>query len=81
MAPPLTNNFITLIQDSSFWNVLGVYELALTTLTLSQAISNSVIRWGLYSMELAIYFVICYSLSFASQRIETRLARGVAGAN
>ncbi|HEY7849957.1 MAG TPA: amino acid ABC transporter permease [Ktedonobacterales bacterium] len=81
MAPPLTNNFITLIQDSSFWQVLGVYELSLTAFTLSQAISNSVIRWGLYSMELAIYFVICYSLAFASQRIETRLSRGVAGAN
>lgn len=81
MAPPLTNNFITLIQDSAFWQVLGVSELSLQTFTLSQAISNSTIRWGLYGMELAIYFVICYSLAFASQRIETRLARGVAGAN
>jgi His/Glu/Gln/Arg/opine family amino acid ABC transporter permease subunit len=81
MAPPLTNNFITLIQDSSFWQVLGVYELSLTVFTLSQAISNPVVRWGLYSMELAIYFAICYSLAFVSQRIETRLARGVAGAN
>ncbi len=81
MAPPLTNNFITLIQDSSFWQVLGVFELSLRTLTLTQAISNPQIRWGLYSMELAIYFVICYSLAFASQRIESRLSRGVAGAN
>ncbi len=81
MAPPLTNNFITLIQDSSFWQVLGVYELSLTVFTLTQASSNGTVRWGLYSMELVIYFVICYSLAFASGRIEARLARGVAGAN
>jgi polar amino acid transport system permease protein len=81
IAPPLTNNLITLIQDSAFWQVLGVFELSLQTFTLAQAISNPLIRWGLFGMELAIYFVICYSLAFASQRIETRLARGVAGAN
>ena len=81
MTPPLTNNFITCIQDSSFWQVLGVFELSLQTFTLSQAISNSLIRWGLYGMELVIYFILCYSLALASQRIEARLARGVAGAN
>lgn len=81
MIPPLTNNFITCIQDSSFWQVLGVFELSLQTFTLSQAISNSLIRWGLYGMELVIYFILCYSLALTSQRIEARLARGVAGAN
>lgn len=81
MTPPLTNNFITCIQDSAFWQVLGVFELSLQTFTLSQAISNSLIRWGLYGMELVIYFIICYSLALVSQRVEARLARGVAGAN
>lgn len=81
MTPPLTNNFITAIQDSSFWQVLGVFELSLQVSSLSLAISNDAIRWGLYSMELAIYFVICYSLAFASSRLEARLSRGVAGAN
>ena len=83
MIPPLTNNFITLVQDSSFWYVLGVYEITLTITTLVQAISisNQVTRWGLFTFELALYFVICYSLAFASQRIEARLSKGVAGAN
>ena len=81
MAPPLTNNFVTLIQDSAFFNVLGVYDLSLRVFTLTQASANPTARWGLYGMELAIYFVLCYGLSFASQRIEGRLARGVAGAN
>lgn len=81
MTPPLTNNFITAIQDSSFWQVLGVYELSLRTYSLTQAISNNSVRWGLYGMELVIYFVICYSLAFVSSRIEARLSRGVAGAS
>ncbi len=83
MIPPLTNNFITLIQDSSFWLVLGVFELSnqIYTLVLAISISNPVSRWGLFAMELVIYFVICYSLAFASQRIEARLAKGVTGAN
>lgn len=83
MAPPLTNNFITLIQDSSFWQVLGVAELSFATFSLTQAITDplSIARWGLYGEELVIYFILCYSLAFASQRIEKRLSRGVAGAN
>ncbi len=58
-----------------------MYELSLQAYSLSLAISNNTIRWGLYSMELAIYFVICYSLAFVSSRLEARLSRGVAGAN
>lgn len=83
MIPPLTNNFITLVQDSSFWLVLGVFELSnqIYTLVLAISISNPVSRWGLFAMELIIYFIICYSMAFASQRIEARLAKGVAGAN
>jgi His/Glu/Gln/Arg/opine family amino acid ABC transporter permease subunit len=81
MIPPLTNNFITLVQDSSFWQVLGVYELSLFILTLTQAISSQFVRWGMYSLELALYFIICYSLAFASNHIEARLSKGVAGAS
>jgi His/Glu/Gln/Arg/opine family amino acid ABC transporter permease subunit len=81
MTPPLTNNFITLIQDSSFWQVLGLYELSHESLSLTLAISNNTVRWGIYSLELAIYFAICYSLAFVSSRTEARLSRGVAGAN
>ena len=81
MVPPLTNNFITLVQDSSFWQVLGVYEISLTILTLTQAIGSEFVRWGLFTFELALYFVICYSLAFASNRIEAMLSKGVVGAN
>lgn len=81
MTPPLTNNFITLVQDTSFLQVLGVYELSLIIQTTVQATSNPIVRWGLYGVELAIYFAICYSLSLLSRRAERRAQRTVAGAH
>ena len=80
MIPPLTNNFITLIQDTSFFLVLGVAELAFDSQTAAQASSSPLIRWTLYAVELAIYFAICYPLALISRRTERRLARGAAGA-
>jgi hypothetical protein len=35
------------------------------------------IRWEFYIVELAIYFVICYSLALVSKNLETRNASGV----
>ena len=48
MIPPLTNNFITLVQDTAFLQVLGVYELSLVIQTAVQATNDPIVRWGLY---------------------------------
>jgi ABC-type amino acid transport system permease subunit len=77
MIPPLTNNFITLVQDTAFLQVVGVYELSLTTQSHAQTTSNNLVRWEFYITELLIYFAICYSLAVVSRRME---ARGVAPA-
>lgn len=81
MIPPLTNNFITLVQDTSFFYVVGVWEITLVIQTTVQATSSPLIRWTLYAVELAIYFVICYTLATISRRAERRLARSTAGAH
>lgn len=81
MTPALTNNFITLIQDSSFLNVLGVYELSLRVQSFTLAISSTSIRWAFYAIELALYFAICYSLALFSRRLERRTAHTLAGAH
>lgn len=81
MIPPLTNNFITLIQDTSFFLVIGVAELAYVSQTAAQASSSLSIRWSLYIVELAIYFAICYSLATISRRMERRVAHTIAGAH
>jgi His/Glu/Gln/Arg/opine family amino acid ABC transporter permease subunit len=71
MVPPLTNNFITLVQDTSFFQVLGVYELSLVVQGHTEGTSSTVTRWEFYVVELAIYFAICYSLSLISRRWQT----------
>ena len=81
MIPPLTNNFITLIQDTSFFLVIGVSEPAFVSQTAAQASSSLSIRWSLYIVELAIYFVICYSLATVSRIAERRVAHTIAGAH
>lgn len=83
MIPPLTNNFITLVQDTAIVStvVVGIYDLELVVQTAVQANSSPLIRWGLYAVELAIYFVICYSLALISRSAERRAQRTMAGAH
>lgn len=81
MVPPLTNNYITLIQDTSFLQILGVTELSLRIQQLTTSISNATVRWEWYGIELSIYFVICYSLSLFARRYEARTAHTLAGAH
>ena len=81
MLPPLTSNFITLVQDTAFFQVLGVVELSLRSQEFTEATSNIAIRWEFYIVELAIYFAICFTLSQISRRMERRVAHTLAGAH
>jgi ABC-type amino acid transport system permease subunit len=72
MTPPLTNNFITLVQDTAFLQILAVGELSLTIFGITAGTTNPTIRWGFYVVELAIYFVICYSLALLARWQERR---------
>ncbi len=72
MIPPLTNNFITLIQDTSFFQIVAVFELSLTTFSHVQEVSSPGIRWEFFGFELIVYFVLCYSLALVAQRMERR---------
>jgi His/Glu/Gln/Arg/opine family amino acid ABC transporter permease subunit len=81
MIPPLTNNYITLIQDTAFFQVLGIPELSLRMQDLVQNTSSLSQRWEWYGIELAIYFVLCYTIAHVSRRLEVRVAPTVAGAH
>lgn len=82
MIPPLTNNFITLIQDTAFFQVLGIAELSLVIQTAAQAApSSGPLRASLYALELILYFIVCYSLATISRRAERSVAHTIAGAH
>jgi polar amino acid transport system permease protein len=78
MTPPLTNNFITLIQDTAFLSILGVTELSLRTQSFALAVSNAPLRLSFYGVELVIYFILCFSLASISRRMEQRTTPGLA---
>ncbi len=71
MIPPLTNNFITLVQDTAFLGFVGIADLSLTIQGQAQPTSNNLVRWEFYLTELLIYFAICYSISLVGRRFET----------
>jgi His/Glu/Gln/Arg/opine family amino acid ABC transporter permease subunit len=75
MLPSLTNNFVTLVQDTAFLQILAVGELSLVTQGFVAGTTNPAIRWGFYINELLFYFAICYSLSLVAQWQERRAAR------
>jgi His/Glu/Gln/Arg/opine family amino acid ABC transporter permease subunit len=83
MTPALTNNLITLIQDTSFLQIIAVAELSLVVFSDTQGISISAIgvRWGFYTVELLLYFSMCYSLALVSRWLEQRTAHTLAGAH
>ena len=80
MIPPMTNNFITLVQDTAFFQILGVLDLSLSTQSSALATSNIAVRREAYIIELVIYFIICYSLALASRAAEKRQAHMALGA-
>lgn len=81
MIPPLTNNFITLIQDTAFFQVLGIVELSLAVQDRAQNTPSQLLRWEWYGVELAIYFVLCFTLATISRRLESRVSHTLAGAH
>lgn len=83
MIPPLTNNFITLVQDTAIVStaVVGVSDLEIVVQTAAVGTPDIFSRLSLYVVELAIYFVICYSLALVSRSAERRTQRTLAGAH
>lgn len=70
MIPPLGNEFITLIKDSSLASVIAAKEL----LYWGQAPMTQYLRpWEGYLTTAAIYFVICMALTVIMNRVEKRL--------
>jgi His/Glu/Gln/Arg/opine family amino acid ABC transporter permease subunit len=75
VVPPFTNNFITLIQDSSLLSILGIIELEHQTfgLALPQVDPNN--KMFVFIFGALFYLILCYPLSLLARYLEARIAR------
>jgi polar amino acid transport system permease protein len=72
VIPPLANNFITLIQDSSYLSAISLVEL--TNASEALASGNSVdTRWQIYGIAGVLYFLLCYPIALLARHAERRL--------
>ncbi|QBD81806.1 amino acid ABC transporter permease [Ktedonosporobacter rubrisoli] len=74
IIPPFTNNFITLIQDSSLLATLSVIELEQQTFALAFPLLDSNTKLFVFVLGALFYLIICYPLSRLTRYLETRMA-------
>lgn len=70
MIPPLTNELISLVKNSSLLSVISVYEL---TRAGQAIISVHFVPFEIYSLLALYYYVLIKALSWLSVRLEKRL--------
>ncbi len=74
--PPLANQFISLVKDSSIVSLISIQELTYMTLA-TVATSGAIFEAWLATA--GFYFVLCWILSLGFRRLERRSARSGAG--
>ena len=70
IIPPLTNEGINVILNSSLASVITVFELTLTARTLAAYYFNTL---DVYLQAAAFYFIIAFSLAKVAKRAEKKL--------
>lgn len=73
-VPPTVGYMVQLVKATSLASVIGFTELA----RAGQVMNNATFRpFLIFSLVAAIYFILCWPLSWASRRLERRLAQDV----
>lgn len=73
MLPPLGNNAISLLKDSSLISAIGLAELAYAARTVAGAYSR---YWEPYLTISLMYWVLTLALAWAVRKLEARYGRG-----
>jgi polar amino acid transport system permease protein len=68
--PPLLNNSLTAIKQTSYVSVVGAWEL---TYAAREVVERTLAAFQIFIGVMAIYFVICYPLSLLARWCEKRL--------
>lgn len=69
VLPPLANQFITLVKDSSFISLISVQELTFKTVEL---VASTRMIFESWITAAAFYFFICFGLSLLFRRLENQ---------
>jgi polar amino acid transport system permease protein len=69
--PPWINAVVDTVKGSALVSLVGIVDL---TLAIQQVIGRTYIPMPLYVLGAVMYFLINYSLSSASRRLEARFA-------
>jgi len=73
MIPPMMGLFTTLIKDTSLAAIIGAFEL---TRAGQEVIERTFRSLEIYLVVAALYFIICYPLSYYTRKIEKARVTG-----
>ncbi|MCK6454208.1 MAG: amino acid ABC transporter permease [Alphaproteobacteria bacterium] len=76
VIPPLVNDIIRAFKNTSLLLIIGLFDVLGGTMAALEDPNWSRFYAEAYLFVAAIYFVVCFSMSQYSQRLETSLARG-----
>ena len=72
IVPPLANQFITLIKDSSIVSLISIQELTFMAIEVGVSTTRVFEVWTIVAF---LYFVVCYGCAVVFARLEIRMAR------
>lgn len=73
IIPPVSNEFIAMIKDSSLVSLMGVWELSYRAIKIGRRHFQSL---EMLVMVALIYWAMCIVMQWVQERIEARMARG-----
>lgn len=73
VVPPLANQFIALIKDSSIISLISVQELTYKT---AELVTSTRLIFEAWITTASLFFILCFSLSMVFRRFETSQGRG-----
>ena len=73
IIPPISNEFIAMIKDSSLVSLMGVWEMSYRAIKIGRRYFQSL---EMLIMVAFIYWVLCVMLQYGQEKIEKHMARG-----
>ena len=69
--PPLLNNSVMMVKQTSYVSVVGVWEL---TYAAREIVERTLAPFQIFLGVMLLYFLICYPLSLSARALERRFS-------